>query len=706
MKTWISILALCLLILSSPTVSAQWVQSSTGLDGCPVFGVLADGNNLFVGTGAGAYHSANNGSTWSPINSGYVSRQVNSFVGSSTELFSATANGFYVSTNAGSQWTKLPALSQGLGFLWADGPRIFAGLNAGGLQVTTDKGATWTNLTSAFPAALSVYDLKRRETEIFAATSKGIFRSADNGASWQELISGPPFTVVRSLTVNGNTLLAGLGSVSSGSSGSVGVYKSVFDGISWGAWMPTSGIPNTVAVNAMGANGNLLLAGTSKGLFQSTDDGDTWSLVAGLPEWLSVNTLVVSGDAIYAGANTGLFRSTGNGVSWTTLNNTLTCAQASGFVKHGTKILASTGHGSVFETLDDGTVWTRFTALDGYGVGRIVSTGTHLVASTGRGIVSSSDHGATWTNGTGLPSNITASLLAALGSQVYLVFADQFTQTYSLYKSTDGGATWLLISTALPQTTSASFMTLANGELFIEINGKIYKSIDNGVTWSLASNGLPPGLPTSSVAGLVFKGTTLFVSYSLGGVFKSTDQGANWIEVNNGIAGKSGGRLVATESNVFLVYPASAGAPITVYTTYNDGASWVATPSNIPLEHTNRALYIANNKIFGSFYGDKSVWTAALDDLVTGLSPARAGHCSDNAGLAAYPNPAADNLHIQLKDGVAASAIEIYDLTGRSVPVVWTKGAESLDISGYAPGNYVLKMADGKSVCFSRFMKR
>ena len=63
-----------------------------------------------------------------------------------------------------------------------------------------------------------------------------------------------------------------------------------------------------------------------------------------------------------------------------------------------------------------------------------------------------------------------------------------------------------------------------------------------------------------------------------------------------------------------------------------------------------------------------------------------------------YPNPAKDQLHLQYSLDVQPKTIELYDLQGRLV-CTQSKGLESVDMQGLAPGQYLMKVTleDGMS---------
>src|SRR6187431_3065848 len=104
-----------------------------------------------------------------------------------------------------------------------------------------------------------------------------ILPCAASFAQWRQT-SGPSGGNTTTLFAHGETLFAGnynrttLGN----NAGDIGtLYRSIDHGQHW----TPSGTGLTGVVAALTANGSTLFAGTSSGVFRSTDGGGTWSLL-------------------------------------------------------------------------------------------------------------------------------------------------------------------------------------------------------------------------------------------------------------------------------------------------------------------------------------------------------------------------------------------------------------------------------------------
>src|SRR5262245_2860893 len=96
-------------------------------------------------------------------------------------------------------------------------------------------------------------------------------------------------------------------------------------------WTPTSG-PLGADVRSTLTTPGRIFAGTSSGVFASTDNGVTWNPVnSGLPDTATVNALTASGGRILAGTTLGMYATTDNGATWTAVTSGLPAGNISCF---------------------------------------------------------------------------------------------------------------------------------------------------------------------------------------------------------------------------------------------------------------------------------------------------------------------------------------------------------------------------------------
>lgn len=179
-----------------------------------------------------------------------------------------------------------------------------------------------------------------------------------------------------------------------------------------------------------------------------------------------------------------------------------------------------------------------------------------------------------------------------------------------VYRSTDGGVTWknvlykdaytgvkgMAYDVSDPRVMYASFQRGSMGvspAKLSPLGTGIYKSTDEGVTWTLLSgNGLPTGIPSYELA--VASGTHGNRVYAeaqgagrdAGGVYRSDDGGNSW-SLGTKEIGSAGGRIYADPKNPDVVYLMGTS----MYRSL-DGARNFAAYKGAPGGDDNRDLWI------------------------------------------------------------------------------------------------------------------
>ncbi|MGI8688668.1 MAG: IPT/TIG domain-containing protein [Thermomicrobiales bacterium] len=170
----------------------------------------------------------------------------------------------------------------------------------------------------------------------------GVWKSTNDGASWAPLTDAQQSLAVGSLALDpadttDNTLYVGTGEANhaapDGFNGDsyfgVGVLKTTNGGSSW--TLVGNGLPGfgsygaaSVGIGVMVANGATVWAGTTQGLYRSTDSGSTWSLIPVVTapnDTFRVTDIAVDGSNVYAVLSqtisgfiaSGIYKSTANG---------------------------------------------------------------------------------------------------------------------------------------------------------------------------------------------------------------------------------------------------------------------------------------------------------------------------------------------------------------------------------------------------------
>lgn len=264
--------------------------------------------------------------------------------------------------------------------------------------------------------------------------------------------------------------------------------------------------------------GNYIFVGTSdNGIYQSINNGDTWTSVNnGLPLNIIIS-LDNNGSRIFGSTYYDIITSTDNGANWSTHYNGLGAGfPANSFLVEGNTVYAA-GYG-VYITNDEGFNWTRITAglPSGPVVYSIIRKDGILYAGTHSGVYYSNDNGLNWNqSGTGINS---FNILALISSGNNIIAG---TDSAGPYLSADNGNTWNKITNGLPQVnrTRVSRLIKISGHIVAGLgynpNGSwgAYHSSDDGVTWDNIGQGIEP---LTGVTGMAANNNYGFITSNFG----------------------------------------------------------------------------------------------------------------------------------------------------------------------------------------------
>ncbi|MFQ5706763.1 MAG: YCF48-related protein [bacterium] len=271
------------------------------------------------------FRSADNGETWRQINHGlyfpWEGVRINAlFVTSQGKILAGTfTKGIVSSTDDGQSWNQagLTNTYDVESFAMDSKGSMFVG-TANNIFGSNDNGQSWTRLSIGH----SIYNRSlviNSKGDLFAASQNGILYSLDNGNTWSRIVD---------LNNDGNYLNDKVNALALNKKDELfagtqdqGILRSFDNGSSW---VPTNTGLMDKTVQALVVDlSQQIWAGTSKGIFLSTDNSETWSQTGLTDRSVQSFALNSRGD-IFAGTSTGVLVSEDNGVTWTEINNGLT----------------------------------------------------------------------------------------------------------------------------------------------------------------------------------------------------------------------------------------------------------------------------------------------------------------------------------------------------------------------------------------------
>ncbi|MCB9734371.1 MAG: hypothetical protein H6745_17410 [Deltaproteobacteria bacterium] len=305
----------------------------------------------------------------------------------------------------------------------------------------------------------------RAQPALYATTGPLLFRSADDGASWQRWAeSVTPLQKLAFVPDDPKQILAISGS---------GLLESRDGGLTF-ASKALSGFGLTDVLVHPAAPRRVFAGTLAAGIFRSVDGGDAWSAAnVGVPLSLTKALAGSSGDAGVVVAAIEM------------LNESLGAANV----------------GALLRTTDGGAHWA--TVLDGitWGMDVTFCDATTAYAAVRRGLAKSEDAGATWTIVPGFGVMDVSDI--AVSADCQRIYASVY--AVGLFRSEDGGDTAvgpLLDGFAIePQRFNADAIAIDPADsdhVFVANYGGLYETGDAGESWALTSVG--QGIDAVSIA--------------------------------------------------------------------------------------------------------------------------------------------------------------------------------------------------------------
>jgi photosystem II stability/assembly factor-like uncharacterized protein len=300
-------------------------------------------------------------------------------------------------------------------------------------------------------------------------------------------------------------------------------------------------IGNTSIQALAAGTGGVVYAGSfGMGIFRSGDRGDTWQAANdGLTDPFVLCLTTGKDGVIYAGTfRGGVFRSRDDGKSWRPVNKGLKRMEIKALMMDAKGLYAGTGDGVYLLNAADDQWKVVTTGLDEILVHALARTtdGTLYAGTSGKGVHSYKERSQGWTrlrqglrDHEGLVENFIRVLAVDKEQGVYAGTFDG-----GVFRSGDGGKTWLPISRALPNDSIRGLISNDRG-VYVATGRGIFKSVDKGRQWVP----LNKGLSNLSVQVLIEGEKGGFYAGTSSGVFRSDDDGLNWTAVSQGLEGET-----------------------------------------------------------------------------------------------------------------------------------------------------------------------
>jgi|GEM_PF-1107918 len=622
--------------------SADLTWHSIGPGGCGWLTTVAvdtlNPGTVFVGSDVGGiYKSTDFGESWRIVNNGLTDYYVEKIAidpQNSGVIYLGTWGGVHKSTDGGETWQM-----KRNGF---PNPSIFNYTAPIGALAIDPQNSSIVYAGIGMPR-IGHCDINRwRPIQIKGA----IFKSTDAGESWRMIRNTGIDTtaLIYYLSVhptNSNILYAVT---------HLGVYKSTDSGENWllkNNGLPTfddSTFPRSIAINPTNPSQLFLTIWSDTviawrgGVWQSTNAGEVWApCTTGLPRAKYIDIIINSRNPIvlYAGGcyygSGGVYKTTNQGQTWSRITTSLN-------VQRG---------------------WVRFYGTpQPYGLTMNQADTAMLFYTSAVAVVRTTNAGQTWqqcyTESIGPDDNWKSRGLEITcirhivvdpidSNKIYVGLGDGGT-----WRSTDRGNSFKWIHDEMQPTGNTDFFIAIHPESsnilyaatgpWTTDSGLIWRSSDAGENWILLSTNLPGRRAICPILIDPTNPQVIYIWMNRYGVYKTTDGGSNWVSKNNGLAITPGSDsfqqarpyvLAMAKQNPSTLYLCLSQRE-KVYKTTNGGELWFEL--NLPgsnLEPRGIEMNPLNsNKIY--------LWTRSWDANYITINQV---FCSTDGGLTWEPNP-------------------------------------------------------------------
>lgn len=558
----------------------QWVSIGPNNVGGRMLSLAVNPQNtniVWAGSASGGLWKSTTGgegaSAWTYVNTGFNALSI-----STIAIDPASPNNMYIGTGEVSFYHS--------GQVGTPGARSSYGI---GILRSTDGGSSWsqTDLTWTLPQFTAVEKIiinPLNTNTLYAATSEGVYKSADAGLHWVKVSTHLMAMDILMDPDDTSSVYAAHGNLNSTSD--PGLYKSIDAGATWNKL--TNGLPSSnfgrtslalsptvsFVVYAGIADGN---SGSIIGLYKSVDAGASWSLsnstnyVAG-QGWYD-NVIAANPhtpESLYC-AGLDIYLSTDNGDTLKRKSD-----WGAGFMgtvpaggPEGQDWYAHADHHAI--AFDPISTKTIYFGCDG-GVFKTTDGGNTFFGCNG-GLVTTQFYN-------GFANSSYDSTIALGGLQDNGAVKYEGSTTWNKVDGGDGG--WNAIDRTNQNIMYEEYIYLTISRS--NSGGASWRSITNGIVGagsSTAANFIAPFAISYSTPSILYAGAKI--------LYKTTDRGDNWVPTNNGVA-LNGTKISCigvsyTDPNTLMAgtgSSASQSPTFAVFATTNGGQTWQNVSTGLP----------------------------------------------------------------------------------------------------------------------------
>lgn len=489
--------------------------------------------------------------------------------------------------------------------------------------------AQWTATNGPYGGNITDLEINASNNNAYAIVNQNLYKSTDNGVSWQKLVTIDPTTLyINDLLIVNNKFYAVY----------YGSFYTSTDGLTWTRTATSFPFSNVQKILKFGPDGFIAVYG-SDGIYVSKDEGVTWV------QALSDNVISYGYERTVATTNGDLYTTSRSASVNNNYGVTIKKLPYPGL--NGTFDPSNWQTLPMVSTAKSGTISTSTSSTTVTGVGTSFTTelkvGSELYTTDASpqyvGTVASI------TNNTSLTLNSNASI--ALAGAPYYDYPYQYSAQLMSFGSNvyyfsnndilitqDGGATWPSIKGNIAAGCFWGYGAVNSNGAVYYYNGcsqEIYSLINptpTSNTWTITPATAFINYNTQILCWSFFSISNLLVGTNSAGVFKSTNTGTTYTQSTSGIAGGYYKDIVVANITNTLIVTSGANGFLS---STDGGTSWAINPLTSYISHvlklSNGDILLYGSKVFRStdngatfstddiYSGDTKILEAANGDL-------------------------------------------------------------------------------------------
>lgn len=486
------------------TTTCTWTSITTNASGTIAASVCGSGY---------VYVTYNSGASWQAVSGVGTTAKSVAISGDGTRLALNTNDGTYLGTYSASTWTFAPFKNlyqfttsiQRSVSISRDGQKVIAVGSDGYVHLTRDFGTTWETSTAqpnGYNRGFSAIHISGDGTRIVAGDANGpIYYSTNYGVAWQlSTTGGTGAWSAISSDYSGTRWVATINA--SGGFSTHGIYASINSAANFTAKRPADGFTRADKIEAS-QDGSVIAAINYYGdVWISRDSGSTWSIASlQFSSSYLTNCIAMSSDGsvILIGSKRYLYRSTDSGQTFNIISSGIFASvqdiASIALSGDGTKAALVISASGIYLSNDGGQNFsqTETTVLNGttYTWRDVTMTldGTKLAIGTSgsNAVITSTDSGVNWAL-TSSPAAVYTYMKSAGDGSVLIAYGTNPTQPIV---SRNWGTSWSNLGT-LPAKNFLDGLSISyDGSLIVAANylgGAIpYSSTNFGATFTSIS---------------------------------------------------------------------------------------------------------------------------------------------------------------------------------------------------------------------------